>query len=456
MLHKEMDIRFPAHISGKPILQIIFDADSMNIGGWEARQLSFVFDIIDGNFVAFCIRLGFPHFRSFTHFVFTLIIMLYLWSFFTRILRLDRLMSLLLIALLVTTPSFIYTFYYRTSKIGVTLFVLILLCEMFKLIKGKTYLDVKISTPIWITFMFLTATLALMLFDVLGGFFATVIIAYLFVADLYKPDTRKTAALFGMLIGYASWVMYFLYIGPAIMLDITGQTANTSYLTGAPFQYFFGFLFLAIPGFIIDMIRFLFGYIPETAGAILLLLAFSTAIWLSLRPKKKEARLRNTRREDSKPEQNAFISRIRKLISQYEPTLSILFLLGGIALIYTLLVTRHAPILWPDVRPTYYIMPAQAVLLFTTATLLARPRIKWQLRLPAAHYVTVFLLFIFLVGNSMGSIRIKSLLYNGDNMKLFPHDAGLIDALGHLDTPEFEPNDKIAEDPIYLLFVDPD
>jgi len=47
ILHNEMDIRLPAHISGKPILQIIFDADSMNIGGWEARQLSFLFDVID-------------------------------------------------------------------------------------------------------------------------------------------------------------------------------------------------------------------------------------------------------------------------------------------------------------------------------------------------------------------------------------------------------------------------
>jgi hypothetical protein len=133
-----------------------------------------------------------------------------------------------------------------------------------------------------------------------------------------------------------------------------------------------------------------------------------------------------------------------------------LFLLGGIALVYTLLVTRHAPILWPDVRPTYYIMPAQAVLLFMTAVFLARARIKWQLRFPAAYYVSVFLLTIFLVGNGMGSIQIKSLLYNGDNMKLFPHDAGLLNALGRINTPDFQPNDKIAEDPIYLLFADPD
>jgi hypothetical protein len=237
MLHKEMDIRFPTHISGKPILQIVFDAASMNIGGWEARQLSFIFDIVDGKFVELCIRLGIPHFRSFTHYVFTLIIVLYLWSFFTRILRLDRLLSLLLITLLLTTPSFVYAFYYRTSKIGVTLFVLILLCELYKLMKGETYLDIKIKKPIWLALMFFAATLALMLFDVLGGFFATVIIAYLFFACLFKPNPNKTAALLGMIIGYAMWVLYFLYLGPAIMLGVTGQAADTSYLTGAPFQY---------------------------------------------------------------------------------------------------------------------------------------------------------------------------------------------------------------------------
>src|ERR1043165_9137229 len=141
MLHEEMNVRLPAHISGKPILQIIFDAKSMNIGGWEGRQLSFLFDIIDGNFVAFSIRHGVPHFRSLTHYIFTLLLMLYLWSFFTRILKLDRLLSLLLLALLLTTPSFIYSYYYRTSKIGVTLFVIILLGEMYKVIKRETYLD---------------------------------------------------------------------------------------------------------------------------------------------------------------------------------------------------------------------------------------------------------------------------------------------------------------------------
>lgn len=78
LFHPEMFTRMPAHISGKPILEIIFDAKSMNQGGWEARQLSFLFDVIDGNFVAWCIRLGIPHFRSITAFVFTLIIVCYL------------------------------------------------------------------------------------------------------------------------------------------------------------------------------------------------------------------------------------------------------------------------------------------------------------------------------------------------------------------------------------------
>lgn len=459
ILHTEMDIRLPAHISGKPILQIIFDAKSMNIGGWEARQLSFLFDVIDGNFVALCIRLGVPHFRSLTHYLFTFIIMLYLWSFLIQILKLDHLLSLLLIALLLTTPSFIYSYYYRTSKIGVTLLVIILLGEIYKVLKGEIYLDTKIKKPFWLMWTFLLATLGLMLFDVLGGFFATVLIAYMFFVLIYKPDQNKSAALTGMFIGYASWVLYFLYLGPAIMLAITGQKADTSYLIGAPFQYFVGFLLLAIPPFIFDMVQYLFGYITQTGGAIFVLWMLITSLWLTARPKKKAAwtMTQGTAVSNSEQPNRRIHSVVRAFISHYEPLLSMLFILSGIAIIYTLLVTRHAPILWPDVRPTYYIMPAQAVLLFAVATLLARARIKWILKFRGVHRIAIVLLTFFLLGNLMGSIHIKNLLFGrGENREAFPRDtAALLNSLAHINSPGFAPEGKIATDPIYQLFSEP-
>ncbi len=458
VLHQEMNVRLPAHISGKPILQIIFDAKSMNIGGWEGRQLSFLFDIIDGNFVALGIRLGVPHFRSLTHYVFTFILMFYLWSFLTRIVKLDRLLSLLLIALLLTTPSFIYSYYYRTSKIGVTLFVILLLGEMYKVIRGEIYLDVKIKKPFWLVLIFLFSTLALMLFDLLGGFFATVLIIYLLLALLYKPDRNKSAALAGMVTGYTIWVLYFLYLGPAIMLAITGQKADTSYLTSAPLQYFPGQLLIAMPYFIVDMVRYLFGYIPEIGGAFLLLCAVTTSIWLTVRSKKKivgswaqDAPISNSEQLKQK-----IISRLRAFISRYEPLLTMLFMLGGITIIYALLVTRHGPILWPDVRPVYYIMPAQAVLLFAAATLLTRARIKWILKFRGMYYFTLVLLIFFLSGNIIGSICIKNLLFNsGQNMEAFPHDSALLNSLAHINSPGFEPDAKIAADPVYQLFSKP-
>jgi len=458
MLHTEMNVRLPAHISGKPILQIIFDADSMNLGGWEARQLSFLFDVIDGNFVALSIRLGVPHFRSFTHFLFTFIIMLYMWSFLTRTLKLDRLLSLLLIALLLTTPSFVYAYYYRTSKIGVSLLVIILLGEMYKVLKGDIYLGIKIKKPFWLMLTFLFATLGLMLFDVLGGLFATVIIAYLFLALIYKPDRNKSVALAGMLTGYTIWVLYFLYLGPAIMLATTGQKADTAYLTDAPFQYFVGFLLIAIPPFIADMAQYLFGYITQSGGAIVLAWMLTTSMWLTLRPKKTAlgTSTQGTAVSNSERTKPKFLSKLRSLISRYEPVLSMLFILGGITIIYALLVTRHAPILWPDVRPIYYIMPAQVALLFSVATLLARARIKWMLKFPGMHYFTIVLLAFFLLGNIRGSIYVKDVLFHGQNLDIaFRHDPALISSLANIHLPGFEPCDQVATDPIYQLFSKP-
>lgn len=454
MLHYEMDVRFPAHISGKPLFQTIFDAKSMNLGGWEARQLSFVFDVIDGNFVAFCIRHGFPHFRSLTHYVFTFLIMLYLWSFLTRILKLDRLLSILLIALLLTTPSFIYAYYYRTSKIGVTLFMVILLSEMYKVIKGDIYLNIKIKKPLWIIFTFLLATLSLMLFDVLGGFFAAALIAYLFFALVYKPDQNKSAALVGMLIGYVLWGLYFLYLGPVLTLIFSGHNADSSYLTGAPWADLPHFLFVGTPPLIVDMVQYLFGYLSQAGGAILLAWVFTTSLWLTSRPKKKTLKAITTAWDPRLPRQQ-FILKLRSFISRYEPLLTLFFILGSITIIYGLLATRHPPMLSPDVRPTYYIMPAQAALLFSTAIFLARARIKWFFKFPRIRYFAIVLLVFFLVGNTIGSIRIKVLLYSGQNVKLFPHDAALIDSLAHIHSANFKPNENVATDPIYQLFSNP-
>jgi hypothetical protein len=292
-----------------------------------------------------------------------------------------------------------------------------------------------------------------MLFDVLGGFFATVLIGYLFFASIYKPDRNKSAALAGMLGGYAIWVLYFLYVGPAIMLALTGQKADTSYLTGAPFQYFLGFVFLAIPPFIVDMVQYLFGYITQIGGAIFLSWMLITSLWLSVRPKKKLLKQATAVSNSERPKWK-ILSMLRAFVSRYEPLLSMLYLFNGIAMVYALLVTRHAPILWADVRPTYYIMPAQAVLLFAVATLLGRARVKWLFKFRGVHSFTLVLFTLILIGNLIGSIQIKDLLFgNGENREAYPRDnAALLDSLAHINSPDFEPDREIAADPIYQLF----
>ena len=183
-----------------------------------------------------------------------------------------------------------------------------------------------------------------------------------------------------------------------------------------------------------------------------------TSLWLTTRAKRKTLATVMDGMAVSNAEQSKrkILWVLRAFISHYEPLLSMLFILSGLAMVYAFLVTRHPPVLWPDVRPTYYIMPAQAVLLITVATLLARARIKWILKSQRMHYIVIVLSTFFLLGNVIGSIQIKNiLLNNGDNMKLLPHDAGLLDALAQINSPGFEPNANIATDPIYQLFSQP-
>ncbi len=286
VFHPELYVRLPAHISGKPILQIIFDAQAMNIGSWEARQLSFLFDVIDGNFVAWCIRSGIPNFRSITQYVFTLIIVGYLWVSFTRHMKMDRLVSLFMISFLLTTPSFVYNDYYRTSKIGATLMMVILLTEMYKVLSKRTHPDIKLWKPPLLLLLFFIAALALTLFDFLGVLLAGVFTGYCFIVLMFKPDKYKASMVCGLVLALIAWAIYFFYLGPALTLAFSGVPVDSSYITQANLINLLPFLKREIPILLLDMVRTLFGFGTQLQAFFITLFFAVVALFLGLGPRK--------------------------------------------------------------------------------------------------------------------------------------------------------------------------
>ena len=135
-----------------------------------------------------------------------------------------------------------------------------------------------------------------------------------------------------------------------------------------------------------------------------------------------------------------------------EPLFTMLALFGGILVAYGLLVTRHLAILWSDVRLWYYIMPAQTIILFATATFLARPSLQKALQDPGLNAGVILFLLVLLAGNVIGVIQVKSMLENGLLAHVYQFAPRLLEALKHLSDPGFTPAKDIQADTIYQLF----
>jgi hypothetical protein len=455
VFHPEMYTYMPAHISGKPILEIIFDIKTMNLGLWESRQLSYLIDVIDGNFVAWCIRLGIPHFRSITFYVFSLIAVGYLWVSFTREMKADRLLSLLAIALLLFSPSFIYTLYYRTSKIGVTLMMVILLCEIYRALASSIGDETRRRKPIGLLLVFFLTGLALTLFDMLGVLFAGVLTGYCLILFLFKPNRTKAAILAGLGLALTTWAVYFLWLGPAIMRAVTGQIANSAFLTQAPLQDLIPLMMTKIPALILGMMGILLGNMTKIQALFGLVLLGMGAIWLGIGSQISSAKgpLVNAQHPRKEGKNEGFGKRTYYWAVRNEPLFTLAVLIGGILVIYDFLVMRHKGILMPDVRIVYYVMPAAATLLFGIFTFLVRPGLYKKILNPNLYPVIILFLLILLVGNVVGVIGDRSVLENGHIGDYYRFAPRLLYELRLLDSPNHIPNESIINDPIYQLFV---
>jgi hypothetical protein len=124
------------YLSDAAFLNKIFDVRLTDNGAFQSRELSFVFDYIDCQFIDWCIGLGVPHFYSISHYIFTLLIGWLLYSFGIKVFRLSAFASLLLVIILWTTPCMFYSVtFYRSSKISTSFFMVwyfVLLYQIFQ------------------------------------------------------------------------------------------------------------------------------------------------------------------------------------------------------------------------------------------------------------------------------------------------------------------------------------
>jgi hypothetical protein len=134
-LHSEGQFFLSAHLDGRGLFQKIFSTHFNNWDCYEARELSFLFGLLDSRAIALSSRLGVPFLYSLTSIIATLVTAVLLWRLIPRIApRLSITDAGLLVSLMLATPATeLSTYYYRPAKALVGLFLVMTLWQAFRL-----------------------------------------------------------------------------------------------------------------------------------------------------------------------------------------------------------------------------------------------------------------------------------------------------------------------------------
>ncbi|HEV2198354.1 MAG TPA: hypothetical protein VGR73_00925 [Bryobacteraceae bacterium] len=337
--HPEISIYLPYHLSDVPLIKRVFDSKVLNGGDYQARELSYAVDALDCHFIAWSARHGFPHFLSLTNYICTIAIALILWRFLAVDLQLDRAAAGLLMLLFLTSPFvFFSSSYFRSAKILVTLALIVLIRQLHR---GLTNVDT--SGKRWLPFGIVA--LAATLCDPQGFFFVLLIASLLGIYVVVRKAPSAAAALVAAAAAVAISRAYNYALAPYLTLWLNGYWPDFSFQSLPWSQLLNGPLSYSLVGgsLLLDTTRFEFGDLPAL-WPLLLLEAGILAIAI-------------------------FRGRLWGVIA----TLAVL----GLVVLNTLMVLRHPPLVWADVRRAEYFTPGALVLsaLFGFALAAAAPRL---------------------------------------------------------------------------------
>jgi len=437
MLHPELESRLPFYLSDRPLLNKLFDSNGViDSGLYRARELSYLLDFIDSQFVALSIRLGFPHFISLIHYIFTILIGCILWQFSTRELKLNAWIGLCLVLLWWTSPTvFLSGGFFRTAKIGVALTTVILYFYVYKIIladrQNKEY---RLPASYWwicFTVSFMSSVL-----DEQGLFTLGLILAFLLLWTWAFANINLYKLLAAFIASLALSLIYRFYAAPYLTFLLNQYWPSFSY------QQFSGLEQSANPALsyvragpilFIETLRFLIGNIPEIIMWLFLVVPI-IAILIANRKK-------------TGPENKTFwVTFIGLLLT------NVYF----IFVMYSLMTLRlPALFFFMDVRMSgYYYLPTTAMFGMTFAFLLSRI-VKIQ-SIPKWAIFTV--LILALAGNAIAIPQHKAIVEYGATIKhgsLPPYPlAGpkLLDALKNINNPQYPIEPDIEKNPAYQFF----
>ena len=413
-LHYEAERRLPFYLSSGPVLEKLYDSDYLDWGLYQARELSCFFDYLDCQFIAICVTAGHPHFLSLTHYVFLLFINLVLWRFGVDEIGLGPWFGGGVLQLLWTSPAFFLGgVFFRSSKIGLALVVVILYWRIFCFLRGaRENPAYHMSARSW--FLYFGMACAAMLFDRQGVFMVGVILIFLGIW-FYGCRRKSVLTLMGAFAAALVFgVIYNYIVDPLITLSLEHYWPDFKYqhLPWKVLEENPGFFATSSLSLYFDTVRYFLGNVPLWAAVILVaVLAYS-----------------------------ALPEGLGLVVSQT-------FLIW---VMIVLMILRHNALLWPDVRRGYYFLPV--ISMFAMTLLLWFSRVKVRYHVP--KWFLGVALALAIVGNIIALPGHDTIMKTESLSASFKSTPVLLDALRDLHNPRYVIPSEVATNRVFRYFHD--
>ncbi len=275
MLHPEVYLYLPYYLDARPLLTRVFDLAHTDANMYSARELSYFFDLLDAEVIAWSVDQGRPHFLSACHYAFCGLGAALMWGFARHRLRVPRFPSALLILIFLTTPVFFLGGgYFRSAKSGVVLgLVACAWCVAPAFARGGAMR--RFPWGAWMGT--LAAALVMGLFDRQGFFIVLLLAGVLFVHTLLARDRSSFLWLAAPVFALGLSQFYNQVVGLALTERFAGYRPTMEFQRlpwGDLLQskrVLFDSAFYG-PALMLDNVRFLLGSVPAFGGLALLAL----------------------------------------------------------------------------------------------------------------------------------------------------------------------------------------
>ncbi len=411
----------------------IFDVNITDNGAFQSRELSFVIDFIDCQFIDWCVGLGIPHFYSLSYYIFLVLMGWLVYHFCSKVFQLPTFLCLSLVVILWTSPClFFSTYFYRSAKISTSFFMLWYFMMIYQILENKDY-----KASIWQKVLLFIVPLAVTFTDRQGFFFMLLVLLFLGFRWISLPQKKTAYLLFSCLGAVLINQFYNDYLGGKLIFYFNGYYPDFSYQT-IPWKMLTDWwsyqdliFFSRATYLLLQEWRLLLGNIP-TLFMFLLAIAF---IWIFAKNIFWKIKSPNSTEEKS----------MQGIAGAF-----MLVLFVAIIILNLLMIMRHPAMYQEGYFRLYYPIPVTVVLFIISMWVVYIVKKHELLKINVLYFIVLLITLSNVFALSEHDTLIRS--------KIAPRERRMretpvfLEGLRNLNNPNYQISDSLANRPIFKFF----